>query len=157
MTLALFSHCVMTASSPSGPKYTAKPTPISTFANEFTLAVLAADSEGKIDLTKTDPLIRSPSNPANPSSLDLLFTAYANVKPTVFALKNQKLSAGNDVLGFAAPEIETTGYGYRSFLFNPSGKIFAEAVNFTAVPTSDSYGRSFLRLGTDGGELKSCH
>ena len=168
--LAIISWTAMTAASPAPPP-SSSPTPkpiakppkqqlISTLNKKFTLAVLAPDSKGKINLKVSDPVILNQYGLFSDQYVSLPLVGLANLAPTVFSLKNKKLRAEGSEGSSEASEAtllpdqyEISLLGLRSFVFFPD--VGTKPVNFTAVQASDSYGRTFLRLGRDDGEFFS--
>lgn len=127
----------------------AKPKLISTLKDQFTLRVLAPDSKGKINLKHSDPLIAELPELEKPGFTVYPETALANTDATVFSLENNKLILGSYTAALTPSDTNIYG-GFRSFVF--ASDVETEPVNFTATKASDSYGKSFLRLGSDDGK-----
>lgn len=137
------------------------PSLTSTLYKDFTLRVLAPDSQGKFDLKRSDPVTLHLGFAAD-TQIQTPFAALANRPGTVFSLKHNQLIWNNTATVVLRDDFG--GLGLREFVFlifpsDPHGDGFLfiepfETLNFTAVPTCDSYGREFLRLGRGDGEFR---
>ena len=147
-----FSLPAMTAKSGATPKCVADSKLLTSVPQKFSLAILAPDGKGRINLQVADPVIVIPYGLYSGISIDVPQVGLANVDPTIFSLKNKKLITGGSDAEFLSDDRELSYIGLRSFVFN-SNFPDDEPANFTATGACDSYGRSFVRLGGADGEF----
>lgn len=166
---------VITASLSSSVEYVANSKLISTLHDNFTLVVLITNEKDELNLEKSDPLLISTfvfskvpllidpnscdDGICDPRAIDRGFdyiqatipvTGLANIHPTTFSLKNKKLSTGGFDFELLSDNVKINP-DFDSFVF--ASDLPTVPINFTAVGTSDSYGRKFLRLGADDGKF----
>lgn len=146
-----FSPPVMTAK-PTATKCVPQSKILSSVPGKFSLAVLAPDSKGRIDLMASRPVVLE--------IYDIFSARYVDVPrinqldSTFFTLKNKTLSVGDLEASFLPEEYEIADFrGLQSFIFNPDLYFDVKPARFTATGACDSYGRSFLRLGGPDGEF----
>lgn len=156
MTVVASFLPVVTATPPSTRKYDANSKPISSLSDKFTLTVLTPDSKGKINLKVSNPVILKSYWLFSEVLVSLPRVGLANLGAQTFSLKNKKLSAEGSEASLLPVKYEISFLGLRSFLFDPDERAGPyDSINFTAVHTTDSYGRRFLRLGAGDGEFLS--
>lgn len=120
----------------------------------FELDVMLVDKDGKIDLEASTPLAFYDDQYVEGKYVKFLRYDPANLAGGVMSLTNQKLTAfGEDAVLLSVWFSFLSGPGVRRLAFNSSitDDDFL-TVDFTAVPSCDSYGRGFLRL-THSGEF----
>lgn len=155
MSFALFL-LVMTAPSrrPSTPGHYASRKLISSLTKHFKLAVLAADRKKRINLKASHPVVVHRYGNLSGVNVSILLAGLANDVGTEFSLKNGRLITNGTEASFLSRRPNFNLTGLQSFIFFPDERTRDyNPINFTAVETSDSYGRTFLRLGGDDGEF----
>lgn len=151
ITLASFIPTTTTAASPAPFRCVANPKPLSDLPKKFTLSVVLPDHRGRYDSKGSNPVVVQRDGLFSARYGELPFFNQRKTTPTVFSLKNEKLLVKDSEAAllniFASPSLT----GLLEFAWNTD--LAKTPLNFTATRACDSYGKSFLRLGGNDGEL----
>ena len=136
---------------------------LGTLPKNFTLKVLFQDDRGQVDLKISKPVIFGSYETVSGAESIPLIVGSAKAKAEVFTLKENKLLGTFNEEGLGLDYEPLSGFGFEnpSYERNPDGPRilvlggtqYDPPYNFTAVQACDRYGRGFLRLGQNRGEL----